>query len=146
MIAEINDIPDITYLYLELLGLKGQDFYKTKDMLKDFLHNHINREIFISCIYIDNSIASTAMMIKQVACLDKYIFNECGSYGVIKNVYTSDAYRNRHFATGCINELVRLAYDNNFIKIYAGLDIKNICERAGFEPDAALNLMHRNMQ
>lgn len=146
MMAEIDDIPDITHLYLELLGLKGQDFYKTKDVLRDFLYEHINREVFVSCIYIDNSIVSTAMLVKHVVCLDVHSLNECGHYGVIKNLYTAHDYRNRRFATGCINELVRFAQDNRFIRLCAPIDIKNICERAGFTPDIGSNMMHKNIK
>ena len=55
MLAEIDNVPDIACLYLELLELKGPALYDTKDMLIDFLSRHINRDVFISCIFIDDT-------------------------------------------------------------------------------------------
>ena len=110
MLATIEDIVNIIPLYMECLNI---DDVRISDNLERFLYKHIEKDIFISCIYHEDDIISMAMLVTSTYLADKKLNTKDTKLGIIKNVYTAEEYRNRRFASGCINELLNYCANNN---------------------------------
>ena len=54
-----------------------------------------------------------AMLVTSTYLADKKLNTKDTKLGIIKNVYTAEKYRNRRFASGCINELLNYCANNN---------------------------------
>lgn len=132
MLATTGDIDGVLQLYMEYLNVPADKYHGVKDGLEKFLYKHLGRDVFISCISICDRVVTMAMLSTATHLPDKEIYNHGGKYGILKNIYTVPQYRNRRFASGCINELICFANDNDIQFIQSTGDTTSLFDRLGF--------------
>ena len=132
MLATTCDIDGVLQLYMECLNVPQQDYYNTKDSIEKFLFEHLGRDVFISCIMQDDKVVSMAVLSVGIHAPDSTIYSYNGKFGILKNIYTSPEYRNRRFASGCINELICFAGDNHVRYIFANTGPSSILNALQF--------------
>lgn len=139
-IAKYEDIEKISKLrvmqpkddWKELYPNKDEEFYI---ITKDYLEEHLNRDIFFFIEIIDNKIVATCGL--QVI---KYMPQcvESGIEGYICDVFTLKEYRRKGIQTNLIKECIKFAKEKHIIELKLSSDnpeaIK-IYKDLGFEYD-----------
>lgn len=128
MLATIYDIDGILELYMKYLDVPQQNYHNTKDGIEKFLFKHLGYDVFISFIMQNDMPVSMAMLSTGIHIPDNIIYSYDGKFGILKNIYTLPEYRNRRFASGCINELICFAGDNGIRYVFA-----NTCDSTMFD-------------
>lgn len=118
MLATMENIDDVTQLYMEYLNVPIEIHNSVKDGITKFLHKHLERDVFVSCIYQNDDVVSMSMLSSHIHVPDADSYIHDGAVGLLKNIYTKPAFRNRHFASGCINELINLSYNKGYTYVY----------------------------
>lgn len=139
-IAKYEDIEEISKLrvmqqkddWKELYPNKDEEFYI---ITKDYLEEHLNKDIFFFIEIIENKIVATCGL--QVI---KYMPQcvESGIEGYICDVFTLKEYRRKGIQTNLIKECIKFAKENHIIELKLSSDnpeaIK-IYQEQGFEHD-----------
>ena len=139
-IAEYEDIEEISKLRImqqkddweELYPNKNEEFYITT---KNYLKEHLNKDIFFFIEIMDNKIVATCGL--QVI---KYMPQcvESGIEGYICDVFTLKEYRKKGIQTNLIKECIKFAKEKQITKLKLSSDNKEairIYKRLGFEYD-----------
>lgn len=128
MLATTCDIDGVLQLYMECLNVPQKDYYSIRDGIEKFLFKHLGRDVFISCIMQNEKAVSMAVLTIGIHAPDNVIYLYDGKFGILKNIYTLPEYRNRRFASGCINELICFAADNNIRYIFSNVGPSKILD------------------
>lgn len=139
-IAKYEDIEEISKLrviqqkddWKELYPNKDEEFYR---ITKNYLEDHLNKDIFFFIEIIDNRIVSTCGL-QVIRYMPQCV--ESGIEGYICDVFTLKEYRKRGIQTNLIRECIKFAKKNRIIELKLSsdnLEAIRIYQGQGFEYD-----------
>lgn len=139
-IARYEDIEEISKLRVMQQKDDWKELYPNKDeeffiITKDYLKEHLNKDIFFFIEIIEDKIVATCGL--QVI---KYMPQcvESGIEGYICDVFTLIEYRRKGIQTNLIKECIKFAKENHIIKLKLSSDNPEairIYQEQGFEYD-----------
>lgn len=136
-IAKKEDIEELSKLRVVQQKEDWAEKYPNNDeevynMTKEYLYNHLNKDIYFFIEVLDNKIVATCGL--QVI---KYM-PQCARTnieGYICNVFTINEYRRKGICTNLVKECIKFAKENNIIELKLTCDIpeaRRIYEKQGF--------------
>lgn len=139
-IAKYEDIDEISKLRIMQQKDDWKELYPNKDeelyeITKNYLKEHLNKNVFLFIEIIDNRIIATCglQIIKYMPqCI------ESGIEGYICDVFTLKEYRKKGIQTNLIKQCIKFAKENNVIELKLSTDNPEairLYKAQGFEID-----------
>lgn len=139
-IAKNEDIEEISKLRVMQQKYGWKELYPNKDeefyiITKNYLEEHLNKDIFFFVESIDNEIIATCGL-QVIRYMPQCVNN--GIEGYICDVFTLKEYRRRGIQTNLIRECIKYAKKNHIIELKLSSDNPEairIYQKQGFEYD-----------